>query len=457
VAFEAVKAALFTDAGTCRGIEEAVGAVPSRRSVPAWLTAATQVAKDRVENRSLILRVFLPFVFGYYIAYLFRTINAVMAAPLTTELGIGADDLGLLTSVYFLTFAAAQIPIGILLDRYGPRRVQSVLLVIAAVGSTLFAVSDHFLMLLVGRALVGLGVASAMTAGLKALVLWFPGNRVPLLNGLMVMLGALGAVTATLPADLLLDWIGWRELFGLLAVLSAASAVLIYLIVPEITSVSTGAVLVGLRKVYADSRFWRLAPLSASCIGTAWALQGLWAAQWLRDVEGLDRTDVVFHLFAMAVALSLGAILLGVAADRLRRRGVGPEILLGLVAALFIATQFALILRLPLPSYLQWAVVAAVGAATVLSFAILTEYFPKQLAGRANAALNLFHIAAAFVVQYMTGVVLQHWTPQAGHYPEIAYQTAFALNLVLQIVAWIWFVLPWAFLRPTCRPRPSEL
>jgi len=458
VAFEAVQAALFTDSITCRGIDEGEGAVPSRRSAPAWLTAARQVAKDPVENRSLILRVFVPFVFGYYIAYLFRTINAVMAAPLATQLGLGADDLGLLTSVYFLTFAAAQIPVGILLDRYGPRRVQSVLLVVAAAGSALFAVSDHFLMLLVGRALIGLGVASAMTAGLKALVLWFPGDRVPLLNGLMVMLGALGAVTATLPADLLLDWIGWRELFGLFAVLTAASAVLIYLIVPEATPVASSTVSVGLRKVYADPRFWRLAPLSASCIGTAWALQGLWAAQWFKDVEGLDRTGVVFHLFAMAVALSLGAILLGVAADRLRRRGVGPEALLGLVAAVFIATQFALILRLPLPSYLQWAVVAAVGAATLLSFAILAEYFPKELAGRANGALNLFHIAAAFAVQYTTGVVLQHWTPEAGHYPEIAYQTAFALNLFLQIVAWIWFALPWAFFRPptTCRPRPSE-
>src|SRR5882672_837636 len=455
---QAVEAALFTDSATCRGIEEGEGAIPSRRSVPAWLTAPRQVAKDPVENRSLILRVFLPFVFGYYIAYLFRTINAVMAAPLATELGLGADDLGLLTSVYFLTFAAAQIPIGILLDRYGPRRVQSVLLVVAAIGSALFAVSDHFWMLLVGRALIGLGVASAMTGGLKALVLWFPGDRVPLLNGLMVMLGALGAVTATLPADLLLDWIGWRELFGLFAALTAASAVMIYLIVPEATPVPSGAVSAGLRKVYADPRFWRVAPLSASCIGTAWALQGLWAAQWLKDVEGLDRAGVVFHLFAMAVALSLGAILLGIAVDQLRRRGVGPGPLLGLVAVAFITTQFALILRLPLPSYLQWAVVAAVGAATVLSFAILAEYFPKELAGRANGALNLFHIAAAFIVQYTTGVVLQQWIPQAGHYPEIAYQTAFALNLVVQIVAWIWFALPWAFLRPptTCRPRPSE-
>jgi predicted MFS family arabinose efflux permease len=284
---------------------------------------------------------------------------------------------------------------------------------------------------------------------LKVLVIWFPGDRVPLMHGMMVMLGALGAVTATLPADLLLDWIGWRELFGLLAGLTVASAVIIYLIVPEATPVTSNPVSIGLRKVYSDSRFWRLVPLSASCLGTAWALQGLWAAQWLRDVEGLDRSDVVFHLFVMAVALSLGAILLGIAADRLRKRGVGPEVLLGLVAALFIATQFALILRLPIPSYLQWAVVAAVGSATVLSFAILASYFPKQLAGRANGALNLFHIAAAFVVQYATGVVLQHWTPEAGRYPEIAYQIAFALNLALQAAAWIWFMFPQA--RPDSR------
>ena len=330
---------------------------------------------------------------------------------------------------------------------------------VAAGGSALFAVSDHFWLLLVARALIGLGVASALTAGWKALVLWFPGDRVPLLNGLMVMLGALGAVTATLPADFLLAWIGWRELFALFAALTFACAAMIYLVVPEAAPAESRAVKVGLRQVYADPRFWRVAPLSAACIGTAWSLQGLWAAQWLRDVEGLDRAGVVQHLFAMAVALSLGAILLGFAADRLRKRGVGPEVLLGLVATVFIAAQFELILRLPSPSYLQWAVVAAVGAATVLSFAILAVYFPKELAGRANGALNLFHIAAAFAAQYVTGVVIQQWAPEAGHYPEIAYQTAFALNLVLQIAAWIWFMLPRAFLRSTtvCAARLSQL
>jgi MFS family permease len=172
-------------------------------------------------------------------------------------------------------------------------------------------------------------------------------------------------------------------------------------------------------------------------------LQGLWAAPWLSDVEGLDRAGLLHYLFVMAIALSLGALLLGVTTDRLRRRDVGPRVLFGLVATVFIVAQLALILRLPLPSYFPWAVVAAVGAATVLSYAILAEYFPRELAGRANAALNVFHIGGAFVLQYMTGVVVQLWDPVEGHYPEIAYQTAFALNVSLQIAAGIWFALPW--------------
>ena len=450
--------ARFTETATRRGNNEDEAAAAPRQSAQASHATAPRLATNLAANGSLLLRVFLPFVAGYYLAYLFRTINAVMASPLATELGLSAGDLGLLTSVYFLTFAAAQIPIGILLDRYGPRRVQSILMVVAALGSALFAASENFSMLLLGRALIGLGVAAALTAGMQALVLWFPRERVPLLNGWMVMLGALGAVTATWPAELLLASIGWRELFGLLAALTAVCAIMVHFVVPEAAPITNKAASVGLKKVYTDPRFWRLAPLSASCIGTAWALQGLWAAQWLADVDGLDREGVVQHLFIMAVALSIGAIGLGIAAGRLRRRGIGPETLLGLVATIFVAIQLALILRLPLPSYVLWSGVAATGAATVLSYAILAEYFPKELTGRANGALNLFHIGTAFAVQYATGIVVQQWIPDAGHYPEVAYQTAFALNVVLQIAAWIWFMMPRAFLRPQVmwQPRPSE-
>ncbi|WP_050992085.1 MFS transporter [Bradyrhizobium yuanmingense] len=426
--------------------------VPDDPTLYGWELAVNDIAAVMrglvVEHAHLV-----GLSMGGYAALQFglrRTINALVAAPLTLELGLDAGDLGLLTSVYFLTFAAAQIPVGILLDRYGPRLIQSVLLVAAAVGAALFATSDNLLMLLLGRALLGLGVAASLTAGLKALVLWFPNDRLPFLNGLMVMLGALGAVTATSPAQLLLAWVGWRTLFALFAVVTAGCSAMIYLLVPEsasATPVLRGTAVASLKKIYTDPHFWRLAPLSATSVGTAWALQGLWAAQWFTDVEGLDRAALVQHLFVMAVALSLGALLLGVLADRLRRYGIGTEALLAVVGLLFIAVQLAIILRWPLSSYVLWAAVAAVGAATVLSYVLLASYFPKELAGRANAALNVLHIGGAFVLQYATGVVLEHWTPQAGHYPEIAYQTAFISNLVLQIIAWVWFAFRWV-LRP---------
>ena len=384
--------------------------------------------------------MFLPFAIGYYLSYLFRTINGLISGVLTSNLALSAADLGLLTSIYFLTFAAAQIPIGGLLDRYGPRRVQGALLLIAALGAALFGAAESFWALVFARAMIGLGVAAALTAGIKAIVLWFPKERVALLNGYMVMLGALGAVTATAPAEVLMDWTGWRGLFELLAAATAATAILIYAVVPERAVVSPKPPL-SLRSVYASPHFWRLAPLSATCVGSAWALHGLWATAWLTDVEGLDRPNVVTQLFAMAIALSVGGLLLGTVADQTRRRGIGPERLFALLAVLFIAAQLALIFRLLLPSSVLWSVVAIVGAGTVLSYAIVAEHFPKELTGRANGALNVFHFGWAFTLQYAIGLILQQWPSQDGHYPTIAYQVAFGINLGLQIAALTWFEL----------------
>ncbi|MGD9920475.1 MAG: nitrate/nitrite transporter [Pseudorhodoplanes sp.] len=419
-------------------------AIDRRSFVPAW-TRASQPIEALAQNWRLIACVFLPFAAGFYLSYLFRNINAVIAGPLTAELGLDAGQFGLLTSVYFLTFAAAQLPVGILLDRYGPRRVQSSLFVVAACGAALFALSESFLPLVLSRALIGLGVAAALAAGLKAIVLWFPKERLPLANGWMIMLGALGAVTATTPVEALLASIGWRELFLFLAAITAACALTIYLVVPDAPSAEPAVnkeTVPGLRTVFTDRRFWRLAPLSATSIGTAWALQGLWAAAWLTDVERFDRALLVRHLLVMAVALCLGALLIGWAADRLRNRGISLRTLLGSLAALFIAAQLALIFRCFSSSYLLWAMIAAVGSGTVLSFAILAEYFPKELTGRANAALNVFHMGGAFALQCLTGFVIQAWAKDHGHYPEVAYQTAFAINLLLQIIALVWFSLP---------------
>lgn len=401
-------------------------------------------AVGRLPTWRLVACVFLPFAAGYYLSYLFRTINTLISGPISAELGLDAANLGLLTSVYFLVFAGAQIPIGALLDRFGPRRVQSVLLVVAAGGAALFGTSTGFLELLIARAMIGIGVAAALMAGLKAIVTWFPRERVALINGYMIMLGAMGAVTATAPAEWLMNYFGWRSLFELSAAATLATALLILLAVPERwPPTRIPRTPLKLSAIYRDPRFWRIAPLSASCIGSAWSLQGLWAAPWLTDVEGLNRETLITQLFLMATGICAGALLLGTIADRLRRRGIATETLFAAVAGLFVIAELVLIMRLPLPSQLPWFVISIVSAATVLSFAIIAEYFPSELAARANGSLNVLHFGWAFVAQYGTGLILEQWAPQDGHYPAIAYQVAFAVSVAVQILALIWFVVPW--------------
>ncbi len=394
--------------------------------------------------KRIVARVLLPFAAGYYVSYVFRTINALIADQLAGELGLSAADLGLLTSIYFLMMAVVQLPLGALLDRYGPRRVQSGCLLVTASGACWFAIAESLTSLLLARALIGIGVATALMAGLKAVILWFPPERIGVANGVLVMVGALGAVTATAPALILVDTLGWRGLFWLLAALTVGAAAIIFILVPErkATACPGGAGgLTTLRSIFADARFWSLAPMSATCIGSSWAIQGLWAAPWLADVEGFDRATVVRHLLVMGLTLSASGIALGTLADRLRRHGIMTETLFGATALVFMLAQLAIILRWPIPSYASWALIGMAGAATVLSYVILPGYFAADASGRANAALNLLHLSVAFGVQWLTGVVIDQWPDHSDRHPVEAYQAAFALNLVLQVLAFAWFTL----------------
>jgi MFS family permease len=385
----------------------------------------------------LILCVLLPFAAGYYISYLFRSINALIAGGLTAELGLSAADLGLLTSAYFLIFAAVQLPCGVLLDRYGPRLVDSALLLIAAAGSLLFALADGVWALMFARALIGLGVAVGLMAGLKAIVLWFPPERVALANGWYIMLGALGALSATGPAELLVQSVGWRGLFAVLAASTAAVALLILLVVPDRRPApSAGSPpKISFFTIYRDARFWRIAPLAATGVGTSFSLQGLWAAPWLTDVAGLERSAVVEHLVLMAAVLSGSALLLGVLAERLRRAGIPTEMFLAGTLILSMAAQLALLLGVPMSSHLLFAIIAAAGAAPVLSFSILARYFPKEVAGRANAALGVLNMGTAFGLQSLAGLIISQWPADGGHYPAMAHQAAMAAGLGLQLVS----------------------
>ncbi|MGF1622341.1 MAG: MFS transporter, partial [Rhodomicrobiaceae bacterium] len=280
-------------------------------------------------------------------------------------------------------------------------------------------------------------------AGLKAIALWFPPERAALANSWLVMIGSLGACLATWPAAMMMAEIGWRGLFLLLAGLTAVSALAILMLVPEEHPRQNGMGPVpdiSILAIYRDARFWRLAPLSALSVGSSWALQGLWAAPWLSAVEGLERHTIVIYLFVMAAGLIPSALLLGIGVHRLRRRGISLTSMFGLVTALGMCAELALILRLPLSPLLPWIAIAGMGTVTVLSFTLLGQIFTAS--GRANGALNLLHLSTAFLVQSGIGFLIELWTPVDGRFPAIAYQSAFAVVLAAQFIAWCVFVWP---------------
>jgi len=396
---------------------------------------ATRVAV--YSGTSLALRVFLPFAAGYFLSFMFRTVNAVIAPLLVAETGLSASGLGFLTSAFFLSFAAAQLPLGLLLDRFGPRRVEALLLASAALGSALFAIAGGPVGLTVARALIGLGVSACMMAGFKAFVLWFPPHRLPFVNGCLLAVGGLGAITATAPVEVLVGAVGWRVLFWGLAAAVVVLSLALLAVVPERGSGGTPglrAQLGGMAAVFRDRYFWRLAPATVCAQAAFLSLQSLWAGPWMRDVGGLDRAAVGTHLMALAGAVVAGFVVSGAVAERLSRRGIRAGTVAVGAMVLFVLVQCLIVVAGPLLPGALWMAFGLFGSATTVAYAGLSQHFHGALAGRANTALNVLVFVAAFGVQWGVGVVLDAWEdPVTNTYGAAGYHWAFGILILLQV------------------------
>ncbi len=389
------------------------------------------------------LRVLLPFALGYFLSYLFRVVNAVAGPPLAADIGLDAGDLGLLTSIYFLTFAAFQLPLGVLLDRYGPRLVEAALLLFAAAGAGLFALAGDLTTLMIGRGLIGLGVSACLMAAFKAYSLAVPVARLPLVNGIHLAAGGLGALAGGAPSELVLQAVGWRGLFVALCGLSLLAAVALAIFGPGQKGSSAGETirdqLSGVVGVFIDPVFVRLAPLCVAVTGTALAVQGLWAGPWLRDVGGLGAAAAASVLSLMAVAMVAGFLAFGAIAERLRNHGISAlqVSVAGMIVCAF--TQVAIIALPAKAAVSAWYAYAFFGTAGILIYPVLTAAFAGHLSGRVNTAINFLVFVASFAIQWAVGEVIDVLEPRQGI--AGAYQTTFAVLLALQGAALVWFFL----------------
>ena len=403
-------------------------------------------------------RVVLIFAAAYVLSYAFRAINAVIAPALMEDLQLSNADLGLLTSAYFLGFASMQLPLGSWLDKYGARRTESALLLFAAVGAAIFAMSSTLTGLWIGRAMIGVGVSSCLMAPLKAYRVWYPAERQSQLGSWMLVFGTCGALTTTMPVAAIIPIISWRGVFWIMSgLILLATALLFFKLKPIETEINarqlasqrdnttgdTASLATGYSAIFASPYFRRMALLGAIHQGGFMAMQTLWAGPWMVRVLGLslDQTSQVLFLFNFTLLLSY--LVLSWWAPRYVSFNDKPGIpvlkavSIGLAGAVIV--QALMVFYVTSWSWILWVPFAILVTVTTLAQMHVSLAFPPQQAGRANSAFNLTLFIGAFSIQWGIGLLIDLFMMQ-GWSQSDAMRLSWGLYVLLQLAVLIIFV-----------------
>jgi MFS family permease len=382
------------------------------------------------------LPVFAVFTAATFLSYFFQLGNAVISPDLSADLDLSAAELGLMSGAFFATFAAMQIPLGIGLDRWGPRWVVSGLLLIGVAGSLLFAAAPSLPVLTLGRGLMGIGMASILMGSLKAFSQWYPPERFATMSGLLMGIGSLGAFFAATPLAWLNGQFGWRAVFVAMALVAFGVALMIAVygrnppveVDIPLSETRPG----GVRQVLGDRRFWRIIPASLFVAGTGFAFQGLWAGPYLFDNYGLNQVEVGNTLSFIALGSTIGALSSGWLADRF-----DLVRMIALDLTLFILAQLALAFHPSLAVIgVLFFLLGFTAASTILIFAHVRRLFPDELTGQALSTTNLFMFAGIFLLQGLIGVVIGLFAVDAdGSSPARAYTIALLMTAFFNVLA----------------------
>jgi predicted MFS family arabinose efflux permease len=371
---------------------------------------------------------------SFVLSFFHRTAPAAIADELTRTFSIGGAVLGTLAATYFYVYTVLQIPVGVLADTLGPRKLLSGGAAVAAVGSLLFALAPAWGVAAAGRTLVGIGVAVAFISILKVAAVWFPPQQFATLAGVTMFVGNLGAVVAGAPLAWLVSHASWRAVFVGLAVLSAALALATWwrvrdrpqqLGLPAVNSDAAQPDKIdwwpALRRVLANRSTWPAFFVNFGIGGSYLAFAGLWAIPWLQQAHGMSRVVAAQHTSALLLGVAVGSLAIGVISDRLRsRRGV-----MRAFVVLYALSWSPWLLQVdwPLAATLAWfALMGLLVPGFTLSWTIAKESNPPEVSGIATAVVNVGIFLGTGVLQPLVGGVLDR--ARAVSSGEAAWQPA---------------------------------
>jgi len=393
--------------------------------------------------------IFIALAIAYSASQFFRAAPAVIAPNLMRDLSISAEAIGSVAGLFFLAFGLAQIPVGVLLDRFGPRRTMSCLFVIAVIGTVVFSQAQSAAVLGIGRGLQGLGCAAGLMGAMVVLGRWFPPEKFATLSGLMMGIGGIGVLMAASPLAIVSAEFGWRSAFVAAAVITGSFAVLLYAAVRDapagnasVTAASEeslGDILRGIGEVLRNRALWKIIAMQLTVYPSVMTVAALWAGPYLADVHGLDTKARGEALNLMFFALVAAPILFG-PLDRLFN--TRKWVVVGAVVTLI--TVLSLLALLEQPSLLQvqalFLVLGLASPGSLVLHAHARSTLPERLVGRGMTLQNTAAMGGIFVMQSVTGLIIGTFETVGGVVPEMAYRTAFgflaaALLLSLTVYA----------------------
>ena len=375
--------------------------------------------------------------FGY--AFFQRVTPSVMVEDLMAEFAIGAAVLGTLSSLYFYPYVALQIPLGVLIDRWGARILMTTALSIAGIGSVILATANTIEFAYLGRFIIGIGSAVGFLGSLAIASKWFPPHRFAMLAGLVMFFGMMSAVFAQGPLAALVGTYGWRVVMLGLGASGIALAIFIALFVrntppssaeatttPKQSWASIGA---GLKQATTDFTVWKIAFVAAAMSGPMLTLGALWGTPYMEAAYGLDRTTAASSVSILFLAWAFGAPFSGWLSDRIRKRKmllvVGSGILTIAMGILVFVPALPLVATIIL-----LAIIGMSGSAMATCFALVRECSPPQISASVTGIVNSMTVASGAVLQPVVGFILdQLWSGTiengARTYQGHEYQTAF--------------------------------
>ncbi len=397
--------------------------------------------------------IFILATSNFFLSQFYRTSNAVIASELIRDLSLDTEGVGLLSASFFYGFALTQIPISVLLDKVGPRWMMTVLSLMGVVGAILFSIADSLGFGVIGRVLLGIGMACNLMGTFKLLTAWFGPLVFATLSGLVVSIGTLGNMVSATPLVMLVEQTGWRHSFQLIAAINLVLILTFFVVVRDrppgpSTCISSGEPAISLKQAFShlglllrNKDYWIISFATFVRYGTFAAFQALWAGPYLIEVMGYSAIRTGNLILLLSAGMIIGSPLWGALSDRVFKTRKALIIfcllMMGMISLVLATLPRSTGLSALAPVFFAFGLVTSGG---MLMYPHIKDLMPQKMAGAAMTGINFFNMMGPAVFLQGLGILMQRLYPDASRGPA-AFDAAFVVCMVSLLAAALLYFL----------------